>query len=268
MTTSPSSPAAIEAVFGDGDLRDVTLRPAQTMRGEWRRFSTFLRRPELPGETAPTGAAARGMGRMIALDLIIMGALIAILMTLVAFGVELPDNLNARLDLTPGTIALIVIAAPVLEELVFRSWLSGKPGYLLAFAILLASAGVAAIQGVSKTGQEAQLGVGLSILGGLVLALIALIALRKRPAMRWFAALFPMFFWLSAGGFALFHLLNYTEGALWALLPLLLPQFILGTIAAYNRVNYGLWTAMVTHAAHNGFAISLALLAIAAGTES
>ena len=267
MTTSPSNPAAIEAVFGEGDPRDPAIHEAQSMRGEWRNFAAFLKRPTLPDGIAPVGIATRAMGRMIVLDLIIMGTLIAILMAVVALGVELPENLNAQLDLNAGTIALIVIAAPVLEELVFRGWLSGKPGYLAAFAIMLGAGVVAAMQGVANTGEEATLGVGLSILGGLVLAIIALIALRKRPPMRWFAALFPVFFWLSAAGFALVHLLNYTEGTLLALLPLLLPQFILGTIAAYSRVNYGLWTAIVTHAAHNGFAISLALLAMAAGME-
>ena len=268
MTTSPTNPAAIEAVFGDGEPRHLAPEQPLTMRGEWRKFGSFLKRPVLP-ETTVTGAAAlRGMGRMIALDLIIVSCLIALLLTVVAMGFEMPDNINAQLEFNIGTIALIVIAAPVMEELVFRSWLSGKPGYLAALFVLVVTGVIAAMLGVENTGQQATLAVAATMGIGLLLAIAALVVLRKRPPMRWFKAIFPAMFWLSAGGFALIHILNYTEGAFWALLPLVLPQFILGAIAAYNRVHYGLWTAMITHVAHNGFAVALALVGMGLGLES
>ena len=82
---------------------------------------------------------------------------------------------------------------------------------------------------------------------------------RSRPAMGWFARVFPLFFWLSTAGFACVHLLNYDEGSLYVLLPLVLPQFVTGSILGYLRVNYGLWAAMLLHALHNGAGMAMVL---------
>lgn len=247
-----------------GESRTIT--PAHSVRGEWREFLRFLKRPTLPQQTATLGHAVRGTARMWALDLIIMSVIVGTLMAIVAAGVELPQNLNAELELNLTTIALIVIVAPVLEELAFRSWLSGKPGWLVAIGLLLMAGGVAGAIGVTTTGETAQAGVALSLFVGLFLAVIAMIALRKRPAPDWFRTVFPGFFWGSAICFGLIHVLNYPEeGVFWMVLPLVIPQFVLGTILGYVRVHYGLWTAMALHAAHNGFAISLAALAMESG---
>ena len=84
---------------------------------------------------------------------------------------------------------------------------------------------------------------------------------RHRPAMRWFAGLFPLFYWLSTLAFACVHLFNFEEGALFVLLPLVLPQFVLGALLGYMRVTYGLGTSIALHALHNGTAMALVALA-------
>ena len=50
-----------------------------------------------------------------------------------------------------------------------------------------------------------------------------------------------------------------------SLLPLVLPQFVIGAILGYTRVTYGLWASILLHALHNGAFISLVLLASSAG---
>ena len=81
----------------------------------------------------------------------------------------------------------------------------------------------------------------------------------ERP-FRWFAAAFPVVFWLVTLAFALVHLANYTDGTLLILLPLVIPQFIAGALFGYARVHYGLWAAMLLHAMHNGTAVALVLV--------
>ena len=76
------------------------------------------------------------------------------------------------------------------------------------------------------------------------------------PADQIFTAV-PLFYWLSTAGFACVHLLNFDEGSLYVLLPLVLPQFVTGSILGYLRVHYGLWAAMLLHALHNGTAMVL-----------
>lgn len=256
MTTETTSPAA---------RPDSALQAAGTMRGEWRAFTSYLRRPVLPDAIAPARTAMRGTLRMVGLDLVIMSAIIAILIAIVAIGIELPDNLNAELDLNLFTIGLIVIAAPLLEETAFRSWLTGRPSFLLAFAALGVAGVLALATGMAFAGETGRFAATLVLLCGLGLAVICLIALRKRGAPGWFRTVFPGLFWASSTAFALVHLLNYAEGALAILLPLVIPQFILGTIAAYVRVHYGLVAAIILHALHNGFAITLALIAMNSG---
>ena len=53
-------------------------------------------------------------------------------------------------------------------------------------------------------------------------------------------------------------------GSLAILLPLVLPQFILGMLLGYVRVRIGLWSAILLHAAHNATALSIAALATGA----
>ncbi|MBV7265881.1 CPBP family glutamic-type intramembrane protease [Erythrobacter ani] len=266
VTTSPVTTSEIDNVFGDGRSGGALL-PAATATAEWRRYLGFLRRPVLPETVGDAAQPAKASLRMLGLDLIIMTAFIGVLMAIVATGVELPENLNSTLEMNLLTVALVVVVAPVMEEVVFRSWLSGKPGYLVALGVLVASGLVAAMFAASNTGDDAQMRAGGAVIAGLLVAAAILFALRKRPPMRWFRTFFPALFWVSTLAFALVHLFNYTEGASAILLPLVLPQFVLGSMAAYVRVHYGLSFAIGLHAAHNGFALGIAALAMSAGLE-
>lgn len=265
MTTSFSKEAEIEAVFGDGE--GVALREAETMRGEWRRFGRWLKRPVLPPYLAPGRESFIGTMRLLVLDLMVVGALIAILMIAVAAGFEVPENVNSTLEMNAVTVLLIVVLAPVLEELVFRGWLSGRVSWLAGFAIAVVAGIGAAVVAVGADGDGMRAVSGAVLIGGLLAALVAMILLRRRPAPNWYRAIFPVAFWLSAIAFALIHLLNYNEGALWILLPLILPQFVLGTMLGYVRVHYGLLWCVLLHAMHNGVALSLAALSMAAGFD-
>ncbi|TRD11584.1 CPBP family intramembrane metalloprotease [Erythrobacter insulae] len=257
--TSPTSGSA----SGSGVNAPIAQLSTVTLRAEWRAFAEFLKRPVLPEARAPMRAGGVAVARLLGLDLIFLFVFLGGLLTLVAVGVELPENLNATLELNLSTVFLIVIGAPLIEELVFRSWLSGRPRYLIVIPIMLIAGVIAAFLGVSRTGEAAEIGVGLAILGGLAVSLIAMIAVWKSGPAAWFKTIFPGAFWLSSAAFALVHFANYTEGSFFVLLPLVLPQFVLGSIAAYLRVHYGLWTAIAIHALHNGIAIGLASLAMA-----
>lgn len=230
---------------------------APTMRGQWAVLFAFLRKPRLPDAHAPAGMSMRIVGRLFLLDLLAIGAFALLVLSAAALGFEPPENLNSQLELNAGTIALVVVVAPVLEEIAFRSWLSGRPGTI--FALLWIGAGLA---GLAVFGPGAGPAGPIVALVGLVLAIMMLIALRGRPPLPVVRRHFAWLFWASAIAFALVHLANYTEGALAILLPLLVPQFVLGTLAGYVRVNCGLAWSMALHAAHNGFAVGIAALAL------
>ncbi len=233
------------------------------MPAEWRRFGRFLARPALPARDAAR-APLTILARLYALDIAIMLALLTLAFVAVAAGIELPETALAEMEFTPGLIVLVIIGAPLLEEIAFRGWLSGRPGHLLAAAII--AAGLLITFGTDLTQSDAgvnvaAIGLPLAVFVG---ALAALIVLRGRPAPGWYERLFPLFFWGSAIGFALIHIANFGDAPLVMVLPLVIPQFVLGTILAYLRVNIGLWAAILLHAAHNATALGIASLAMGA----
>ncbi|MCJ1961157.1 type II CAAX prenyl endopeptidase Rce1 family protein [Novosphingobium mangrovi (ex Hu et al. 2023)] len=148
-----------------------------------------------------------------------------------------------------------VIAAPIIEEMLFRGWQSGRPRALWLL-------GCGFLGAVVIAGQAHGLG-PLWITGGLLgLALIAgagWFALRRRPAPGWFRSGYPVIYWLAALVFAGIHIFNYgNASALTALL--VLPQLWAGIMLGYTRQRLGVGAGMLQHAGANAATMALALL--------
>tara|TARA_A100001391_G_scaffold72266_2_gene46137 strand:- start:1153 stop:1923 length:771 start_codon:yes stop_codon:yes gene_type:complete len=247
----------------------TSLAPANSTRGEWRNFAAFLKRPALPPRARPLRMASLvAVLRLLLLDLAVMGALLGIAGTVIAFGVDMPETALAGMDIGPGIVFAVVIVAPLAEEIAFRGWLSGRPGHLLALValvgggisttLLLSAAGFSYGTDALETGFAAM---ALGALGGVLLALAVLYLLRRREAIGWFQRYFPLFFWASTLAFSLVHLFNFPADQMAMAVPLVLPQLATGTMLGYLRVHYGLWASILLHALHNGAFISLVLLA-------
>ena len=228
--TTPNTDHEIETVFGDVMQPAEHAAPAPNILAEWRRVGAFLKWPTLD-VSAQDGAPLRVLLRIYALDLVMMLGLIIIASIVVAAGVELPRTALAEMEIDWGLAALVIIGAPLLEELIFRSWLSGRAGWLVAVFIMGVAGVGALIWGASYTGEAAAAGVGLSFVIGALCAVIALIVLRKRATPRWFATIFPGAFWLSTIAFALVHVFNFDDVSILVVLPLVIPQFVLGALS-------------------------------------
>jgi membrane protease YdiL (CAAX protease family) len=224
---------------------------------EWRDFAAFLRHPVLPQKVTGIRLAALGATlRLFALDLLLMGLLIAIAALATTLGFHLPENAIDNLDLGPLWLTIIIVAAPLGEELVFRSWLSGRPGHV--------TAGIAILVGIALPVVSGPQAHPILLLGSIAVAVVVAIALliwlRRHPPFPWFSRHFTWFYAASALLFASAHLANYTQGASLVLLVLVVPQLIAGMILGYARVTYGLWSDMLLHMLHNGLLISLVVL--------
>lgn len=234
------------------------LVPAASLRAEWRRFGSFLRRPVLPQRAARlSGRSFVALLRLAALDLALAGGLITLGMAATFAGLAPPDHALAEIAWTPQIFLTIVLLAPLLEELCFRGWLSGRPGAVYPVALLGLALGALLLAGKGNALAAAGFA-AVAALAAMVLAYV----LRQRPAWGWFARVFPLLFWLSTASFALVHLFNYSEGSLATLLPLVLPQFIAGSIFGYARVTYGLWASLLLHVVHNGALVGGIALAL------
>lgn len=224
--------------------------------GVWTQFGAFVRRPQLPGRvTGIRLTALQPLGRLFALDLLLMAVLIGLAAGASALGLEMPEHLLDNLELTAPLLLFILVLAPLGEELIFRGWLSGRPGQVGAFVALLAAAA-----GVTLARTIGQPFVGLALLvAGVLVAACLLWRKRGRAPMPFFARHFRWFYFGSALAFASIHLANFTEGNALVLLPLTLPQFLLGLILGYARVHFGLWSSILLHVAHNLLFVGLLL---------
>ena len=241
---------------------------SQSLTGEWRQYARFIRWPKLPQRA--TGFSPRVLThvfRLYVLDIILMAVLVTAGFLIVALGFEFPENALEALDWNIGLILLVVAGAPIYEELIFRSWLSGRPGHLWALiafvaGFLLTSAVAGGIGlGFANPMHETGAVSALSFVIAAILAAIALWRIPARPPYRWFATIFPLLFALSSLAFAAIHLLNYEDGSLKFLIPFVIPQLIAGTIFGFARVHYGLWAAVLLHVLHNGTAMLVILIA-------
>lgn len=238
------------------------------MRAEWAALAHFIARPRLPERTAPfSRRSLLALVQIYGLDLALMALLALIASVVVSAGLELPETALAGMEITAGLALAVIVGAPLVEEVIFRGWLSGRKRHLAAIAVpILGAFGAGILSGTGVAGN------GIWVITIAVFCVGFTILLfwtgRDRPPMRWFERAFPVLFWLSTIAFACIHLANFDAGALWVLLPLVLPQFLLGVLLGYLRVHYGLWASIALHALHNGTALGLVWIGLRfAGAE-
>lgn len=226
------------------------------MQALLRDFAACLARPRL---MKPSGLGAPGAWRaalaLLAFHLMVLLAVLSPLLGLWQSVMDLPAPEAFGAVSKAWLVPLVVLAAPVGEELVFRGWLSGRVRALWLLACVVVTMGLLAMVSfhVAETAASfAVVAMALVAPGGWWL-------LRHRGVPEWFEAAFPALFWLSIAVFGLSHLTNYPRFSL-ALLPMILPQVWAGLVLSYARMRIGLIAAMLIHAAANGTAISLALL--------
>ena len=144
-----------------------------------------------------------------------------------------------------------LLLAPVLEELVYRGWLTGRVA-ALRFAIYgFAAVGLFTASVFLPASLETPLslaGVGVAFAG---LIHWGLTRDRDTAVPGWFTRHFRWFVWGSTLLFGLMHLGNYEALTHPLGVLVVLPQTIGGLLLAYTRTRLGLGAAMFHHAAYN-----------------
>lgn len=218
----------------------------------------YLRRPQLRHQIDGAPGTAGDVARLLAVNLLAVLVVASILLPLMMLsGVEMSSGMAAIFDQPVWQILVtIVIAGPIFEELIFRSWLSGLPRLLIPWAtILLLFGGALLIQ--TQQIQLAGNWFALAAIGFILLAaLYFTIRLWRRAPPRLYERLFPIIFWAQALLFGSVHLFNYAGDQPLAMLPFVLPQIIGGLIWGYARIYVGWWANIVMHMTYNLVAAS------------
>jgi len=228
----------------------------------------FIKAPTLAAD-APVRSKFSDVAWLFALNCLIVAAFAAILFpVMIALDIEMSSDMS-ELFKRPiwQLLAIVVIVGPIMEELIFRSWLSGNPRLLVLFGGILAWIGGSYL--LTQSGYSSTDPVPLVILAGAILLglLVGLIRYWKRAVPDWFARIFPVLFWVQALLFGFIHVFNYEGGNPAALLPFVLPQTIGGLIWGYARIRYGWWSNIVMHMAYNMIATSGLLYLLVTGGE-
>lgn len=164
----------------------------------------------------------------------------------------LEEDITWREDIFFG-----LLLAPVLEEAVYRGWLSGRIA-ALRFAIFGFFAEACFIASLwmppEWAGPVAVTGAAAALVG-----LVQWLQTRERdtaiPA--WFTRNFQWLVWGSSLFFGLIHLGNYEALAHPLGVLVVAPQLIGGLLLAYVRTRLGLRAAMLHHAAYNALFLAL-----------
>lgn len=146
---------------------------------------------------------------------------------------------------------VVMLLAPVYEEIIFRSWLKLKKVNVI---LILVTLSVFVVIGLFDSKFIAVIFEFAFLLGFSVL----LLTLGRKRMENFVATKFKYFFYASVLVFGLLHATNFT-GNFWVILgfaPLLgSPQLILGYILSYIRMQNGLVYSMLFHMSVNALSV-------------
>lgn len=165
-------------------------------------------------------------------------------------------------DIDPDSLATsplaFLVIAPLLEELVFRSWLTGRVA-ALRFAACGFAAMALMLAGVSLVPDHARMlawaGAGVA-LAGLVQWSLTRERKQARKVPPAFIRHFGFIVWAQALLFGAIHLGNYADLTSPFGLAVVLPQVLGGLLLAFIRTRAGLAAAMACHAGYNALVLA------------
>ena len=226
----------------------------------WIEWVRFVRRPRLPAAREAFGGRAMAeVGQLLALVIAFDFALVVGLSWLsTRLGVKTPDFEELRKFGPVMTLLVGALALPIVEEIVFRGWLSGRRRMLVAVAVLVGFIASLAMARLT-VGPAPFKTMAVLLLAWLVVGSV-LIWKSKGDAPGWFVRGFPVLYFASALLFGLAHISNYDMSRPWVLLPFLLPQTIAGLIFGFARVRYGMWANIALHGLSNMLFLGLTLV--------
>jgi membrane protease YdiL (CAAX protease family) len=222
----------------------------------WSDFARFAARP---GYMEPAGLRAPGSWRVLGAMLVLHVAVMALLMPVLAlwqraWRLSGPDAFG---EVSKAWLPLLVVlVAPVLEETVFRGWLTGRPRALwLAATLVASSAGIMAVQPDPWPTVA-------WFFGGLLAAPVGWFVLRKRATPQvWRGRRFAVPFYAGAVLFGVLHVMNYPHPGM-LVVPMVLPQLWAAFTLGYIRMRIGLPASILVHATSNALALGVAMMGV------
>lgn len=211
----------------------------------------FMVRPSPCQAPLPWGRALLlALAVVFALDLALDGLVAAATQWLDSLVGILPAPIEEETTLAEDLFSYLLLA-PVLEELVYRGWLTGRIAALRFAAYGFAAEAI--FIGTLFTSPDMAVLLALAGVAVVLAGLVHWSLTRDRDMMvpPWFSRHFRWFVWGSTLLFGLMHLGNYEPLSHLLGVLVVLPQTLGGLLLAYTRTRLGLSAAVAHHAAYN-----------------
>ena len=226
----------------------------------------YVRRPcfiDRRMKLTPNGAAAiLGLICLTFLTLIPISIIQALFFGLTGINPPEPSDAFEALNDNPRFVLIAVVFAPLIEELLFRSWLGFRRGVLLLMpALLLVLTGLGLL---SETDPSALT----------QLAVVIAFAAAALYGWKWYVLkptveqqsrvvqnVFPFIFWGTALLFGAMHAVNFAPGfPIWAMPVVVLPLIFVGAVFGFIRMRFGFLIGILFHSGYNALVVTISSL--------
>ena len=257
------------AVTLNRDMRTSSVtRAARSLGRTTSDFIAFLRRPTAETVKGLPFRDKAGLGIWLFILSIVVTtifgvlALPVILWTDLTFGEQLDEALGGSVW---SVVLSVVMLGPLVEEIIFRGWLSGTWRAVLATMLgLVVIYGGSAILDAYFAQSSAIKPLVLAVGAAVIFFLFSPLDDARRIA--GFDRVFPVMFYAQAVTFGTLHFQNYAASSPAVALFATLPLIACGLIWGYARVRLGFASAVFLHAAYNvPAAFGSVILAYSAG---
>lgn len=164
---------------------------------------------------------------------------------------DMPEPVTFDYDLVGDVLSLLILS-PIIEEALFRGWLSGHKASLRFAGWGLLAYGLILVSESRLVADFYLVPVALAIgVAGLAFGQWAYTRTRDTQVPAWFASNFHWLVWGSSLAFGALHLVNYDRLDSPLDLLIIAPVALGGLLLAYSRTHFGLRAAVLHHAAYN-----------------
>lgn len=141
---------------------------------------------------------------------------------------------------------MVVLIAPIIEELIFRFQLKSFALAFLFYFLAFAEVCYQTLSGV-------RLVVAIITLIAVIAVIFTYVNQNRLTRLKFIRKAFPIHFYFTAICFGLAHISNYQNPFEYgpAIILLVLPQLFLGFALGYTRMKFGIFQSMALHAAYN-----------------
>lgn len=234
-------------------LTQNVTRAARSFGLTLSEFVVFLRRPKVDSPVELSIRERAGIGIWLFILSLVVTMIFGVLALPVVLLTDLTsgDRLSQALSGSALSVVLsVVILGPLVEEIIFRGWLSGvwraALGTVLSLTVIYGGSEI-----LGRFLAEGSVVKPLILVFGATVILLAFSPLDKARRIPGFDRVFPIMFYAQAVAFGILHFQNYAASSLAIALFATLPLVACGLIWGYARIRLGLTSAVILHAAYN-----------------